>query len=128
MKNLGKGWLIIEQNYHEGTRQLISILNPRKTNSYIREYMEQVCVDRCASFREKILYKKDKSNWPLRVQKTPFDSRIMYCGHDPLFTAIYCTKLKLNGETLTYTFKKYRSGGDVLSPLFDDVVSTIDVT
>jgi hypothetical protein len=41
---LGKGWIIIEEHFHTQESFLISIVNARKGESYIREYIEQIYI------------------------------------------------------------------------------------
>ena len=57
--SLGTGWLIIEESIHTGTKSLVSIISPRKQERYVKEFMEQLYVDKYASFDEKIAYKKN---------------------------------------------------------------------
>jgi hypothetical protein len=127
--NIGKGWLIIEESFHKGTKCLVSIINPKRSGSYVQTYMEQMYVDRFASIEEKIAYKKKPESWPYRAHMTqkPY-SGIIGCGHDPIMMACYCHKLNLKKGILKYTFKTLKSQTNDLRPIFEEIVCNINVT
>jgi len=107
---LGKAWLIIEESIHEYPRKtLISIISPRKRERYVKQYIEQLYIDRYASFTEKIAYKKNQKSCPYPAKRaTSIFPYILTCGHNPTIMAYYCCKLKLKDGVLEYTFKSLR--------------------
>ena len=106
---LGKAWVIIEKSRHSTERHLVSVINARKGQKYIRDFMEQTYVDKFASINEKISYKKNREKSPFRIENYEQTRHIISCGHDPMiFKAYYCHKLKLNGETLTFKYRVFK--------------------
>jgi hypothetical protein len=55
-------------------------LNARKGESYIREYIEQIYVDKFASINEKFIYKKNRDKLPAYQV-----SNYLTVGHEPTF-------------------------------------------
>lgn len=128
MKSCGKGWVIIETRYHENVTTLLSILPPRKTPAYVEEYLLQLYIDRNASIQGKINFKKKPSEWPSRVQYDPLYKYFMWCGHDPIYEAIYCDKLSLAGSILIYTHRVFLGADEPLKPKFKTVTKEIQCT
>ena len=126
--NIGKGWLIIEESVHKDTKSLVSIISPRRTESYVQKYMEQMYVDRFASIEEKIAYKKKPESWPYRANTQKHYSGIIDCGHDPIMMAYYCHKLNLKKGVLKYTFKTLKGQTNDLRPIFEEIACSVDVT
>jgi len=126
--NVGKGWLIIEESFHKGTKILVSIISPRRTGSYVQKYMEQMYVDRFASIEEKISYKKKPESWPYRANMQGLYSGIIDCGHDPIMMAYYCHNLNLKNGILKYTFKTLKGQTNDLRPIFEEIARSITVT
>jgi hypothetical protein len=123
--NLGTGWLIIE----EGTKTLISIISPRKQESYVQDYMEQLYIDKFASIEEKIAYKKNKKSWPYPPQPVnPLFPYVLSCGHDPIFMAYRCHKLKQKDGEIEYTFKTLKGQTKDLRPIIQENKRKINIT
>lgn len=101
--NTSKGWLIIEEYFHEGTESVVSIISPKKGFNYILEYAEQMYVDRFASINEKIAYMKKPKSSAFKIEK-PLDKNCFSFGNDPTFRVYRCHKLILKGKKLTYTY------------------------
>lgn len=129
MSNIaGKGWLLIEQDIHSGNESLISIIDARSHARYVKQYMEQRYVDKYASIDEKILYKKNKSNWPYRVNQSITNySGILDCGDSNMFVAYRCHKLQLNDNLLVYTYRIYKGGAETGNPVFEEKTKSIIV-
>ena len=105
----GKAWVILEEHFHSGERRLLSIVSPRKTVSYVCDFMEQMYIDKFASIHEKITYKKDRKKSALRMEE--YEQRgptTLSCGHDPTFRAYSCHRLKLDGNKLIFTYRVFR--------------------
>lgn len=127
--NVGKGWIIIEKSVHKDTKSLVSIIRPKSSGSYVREYMEQMYVDKFASIEEKIAYKKNPESWPYRaVNIHNLYDGVIACGHDPILMAYYCHKLNLKNGVLEYTFKTLRGQTNNLCPIFKEIACRVDVT
>jgi hypothetical protein len=124
----GKGWLIIEESIHTGTKSLVSIISPRRVWDYVKKYMEQMYVDRFASIEEKIAYKKKPGSWPYRANTQGPYSGIIDCGHDPIMMAYYCHRLILKKDVLKYTYKILKGQTDDLRPIFEEIEDSIKVT
>ena len=117
--SFGKGWVIVEKYFHTGEENLLSILSPRNSSDYVREYMEQRYVDAFASFNEKIAYKKKKSSWPYTVQPTErLYHDVLQCGHEPQYLAAKCHKLVLKGDKLEYNYQYLRGVSADDRPIF----------
>jgi hypothetical protein len=126
--NIGKGWLIIEESVLKDTKSIVSIINPRRTGSYVQKYIEQMYVDRFASIKEKIAYKKKLESWPYRANTQEHYSGIIDCGYDPIMTAYKCHKLNLKDGVLKYTFKTLKGQTNDLRAIFEESVCSINVT
>ncbi len=124
--NYGKCWLVIEEYFHGGKKSLVSIIRPRKVRSYVRDYVEQMYVDKFASFNEKIAYKKNQKVSPFKVEEYGQNQGIISCGHEPTFRAYFCHKLKLKGRELTYTYRVYRE--DNSQRIAKEITETINVS
>jgi hypothetical protein len=99
---LGKGWIIIEEHFHTQESFLISIVNARKGESYIREYIEQIYVDKFASINEKFIYKKNRDKLPA-YQVSNYHTSV---GHEPTFKGHLCDKFEIIDEnTLEFSYK-----------------------
>ncbi len=127
--NAGKGWLIIEEFIFEGTESVVSIINPRRNSNYVRNYVEQMYVDRVASINEKIAYKKNPKSSAFKIEKSSDNSAFSF-GDDPTFRVYFCHKLILKGNKLTYTYKnrvfKDEEGKD--KPILKENTETVNVT
>lgn len=125
-KNAGKGWVIIEVNTHNNDKNLISILDARLSENYIKKYMEQTYIDKYASIEEKIKYKSNRSSWPYRVSQTiNMYGGILDCGHNNMFVAYKCHHLQLNDNSLTFTYNIYKGGIESGRPIFDEKTQSI---
>ncbi len=127
--NTSKGWLIIEEYFHEGTISVVSIISPRKSSSYVREYVEQMYVDRFASINEKIAYNKNPKSSAFKIEKS-LDKNSFSFGHDPTFRVYRCHKLSLKGNklTYTYTYKVFKDEEGRDKPILNENTETINVT
>jgi hypothetical protein len=111
IKNIGKAWLIIE-NPFGGTQKLVSIINPKRSEKYVSDYVSQMCIDKNGSIREKISYKKGRLQ-PFEAIKT---LNSFSCGDDPVYRVHCCHKLSIKDCTLTYTYYRnlINSNGDII--------------
>ena len=104
-KKLGKGWIIIEEHIRTEECFLISIINARKGKQYIREYIEQIHVDKFASINEKFIYKKHRNNLPA-YKEDNYRGNILSVGHEPIFRGYYCDSFKIiDDDTLEFSHK-----------------------
>lgn len=126
--NAGKGWLVIEEYFHEGTESVVSIISPRKGINYVRKYVEQMYVDRFASINEKIAYKKNPKSSPFKIEIFSPYGGVFSCGHDPTFRVYSCHKLSLKGNELTYTYKVLKGEEGRHKPIFNEITKTVNVT
>ncbi len=126
--NAGKGWLIIEEYFYEGTESVVSIISPRKGSSYVHKYVEQMYVDRFASINEKIAYKKNPKSSPFKIEIYSPYRGVFSCGDDPTFQVYFCHKLSLKGNELTYTYKIFNGVELRNKPIFNEVTETVNVT
>ena len=110
--NIGTAWVIVEESFHSNEKRLISIISSRKSSGYVAEYLEQKYVDNFASIEEKISFKKDRKQSPFRVEPYAIRGTTITCGHDPMYKAYYCYKLKLNNGVLTYQYRVGKGEGD----------------
>lgn len=126
--NTGKGWLIIEEYFHENTKSVVSIISPRKGIKYVREYVEQMYVDRFASINEKIAYKKNPKFSAFKIEE-PSDNNTFSFGHDPTFRVYACHKLSLKGNKLTYIYKKrvFKDEERKDKPILKEKTGTVNV-
>ncbi len=102
--NYGRGWVIFEESYREGTRTLVSILSPRRTPKDVSTFVEQLHIDRYGSVRERLEYKKSRK----AAAYTPmFDGYggVMHCGHEPHLVGIYARKIVLQDGRLEFTYR-----------------------
>ncbi|RUA06802.1 MAG: hypothetical protein DSY43_01225 [Gammaproteobacteria bacterium] len=105
LSNFGKAWIIIEEHFHTQEYFLISIINARKGKSYIREYIEQIYVDKFASINEKFIYKKNRNNLSA-YQEHNYQGNIVSVGHEPTFRGYYCDSFKIiDDDTLEFSYK-----------------------
>jgi len=123
--NLGTAWIIIEEHFHSNEKQLISILSARRSREYICDYIEQTYVDKYASFNERIDFKKNKKKSPFRIEKYECKGTIISYGHDPMFKAYYCHKLKLSEKTLLFSYRVFK--GDFEHREINEYHSTIKI-
>jgi hypothetical protein len=83
---------------------LISIIAPRRSPQFVAKYIEQLYVDRYASIRERLNYKKSPKNFPYRTHIGLY-SGVMHCGQDPVLHALQSDRIMLAGNELTFTYK-----------------------
>ena len=102
--NYGSGWIVIEGKYPRTTSVLISIIAPRRSPQFVAQYIEQLYVDRYASIRERLNYKKSPMNFPYRTQIGLY-SGVMHCGQDPVLHALQSDRIVFTGNELTSTYK-----------------------
>ena len=108
MKSLGKGWVILEESFHTEEKKLIAILSPRKTTTFVANYIEQIYVDRFAYFVEKISFKKNRENSPFKIERGMINGTTISHGHDPIYNAYYSHKLERNGDLLLFHFNIFK--------------------
>ena len=97
--------MVLEESYHSNDKRLVTLINPRKTGSYVAEYIEQAYVDRYASFDEKVVFKKDKKKSPFRIERYMISATTISHGHDPMFNAYYAHKLERKGVSLLFHYR-----------------------
>ena len=102
--NYGAGWIILENRYPEASKLVLSVISPRRSSAFVAQYIEQLYVDRHASIRERLEYKKSRKNYPYQTQ-TSIYSGIMHCGQSPVLHGIYAHKILLSGNQLDFTYK-----------------------
>ncbi len=106
---IGTAWLVIKESVYGNKVHLLSVLNPRKLSKDITWYLEQIFVERFASFDEKILYKKDSKKSAFRIEPHEITSTIISCGHDPIYLAYRCHWLKRVENYLLFSYLRSRS-------------------
>lgn len=102
----------MEESFHSNEKRLVAVLSPRKTVAVVAEYIEQVYVDRFASFDEKIIFKKDKKKSPFKIERYMVSGTTISHGHDPMFNAYYAHKLERQGENLLFHYRVYKGDFD----------------
>ena len=102
--NHGAGWIVIENMYPEPTEIVLSVISARRSAAFVAQYIEQLYVDRHASIRERLEYKKSPTRYPYRT-KIGLYSGVMYCGQSPVLHAIYAQQISLGSETLDFTYR-----------------------
>ena len=125
----GKGWVVTEFFSHTNERVVLSLLSARKSEKFVRQFLEQLYVDRQGSIDERIAYKKRPKSWPYPVTlPDPRFGQVMMCGHEPEMWACYCHEMALDGSQLSYKFKILRSVEDDLCATFKEVEECASVT
>lgn len=122
----GRGWILIEQHFHSGTRRLVSILPPRKRTADVAAYIGQAYVDRYASIQEKLSYKKNRALPAYEVSGNPFDT-VMHCGHEPSFVCFYAHKISLRETTLEFEYRICVNREDPMKSVFETRQQSIEV-
>ncbi|QYZ67002.1 MAG: hypothetical protein OI74_09180 [Gammaproteobacteria bacterium (ex Lamellibrachia satsuma)] len=112
MVSLGKAWIVLEESFHSGQKQLVAVLSPRKTSAYVAEYIEQAYVDRFANFDEKITFKKNRKNSPYRIERYMIGDTTISHGHEPIFNAYYAHKLERDDRLLRFHYRIYKGDFD----------------
>lgn len=83
MKIIRNMWVILTKGANENT--LISILSGRKGSSFIKEYIEQLWIERYLSFEEKLYYLNRRGKLPYRAQSAPCNTipceNRLICGY-----------------------------------------------
>jgi hypothetical protein len=128
MEDIGKCWLVIEKGIDENPDTLLSIISSRRSFEYVRDYMEQLYVDKFASTDEKIRYKKSRSNWPYPAYKQGKYTGNIICGHSPYFEALFCHRVTLEDQVLKYGFKRYMGEKSRTNPVFGDRNGEVKIT
>lgn len=123
--NYGRGWVVIEQYFHSRERRLISILPPRRTKKDVARYVEQTYVDRHASVREKLSYKKGSELPAYQVPDNILDS-VMHCGHEPFFVCIYSHKIVLKGHLIEFEYEVCVNN-DPMAPKYERRSESLEV-
>ena len=108
----GAGWVILEISHHRESKQLVSILPPRKTREDVVWFMQQIYVDRFSSIQGRLDYKKSPSSYPLQPLVDRY-APIIHLGHDPFFAGIYSRCITVVGKTLEF---HYRIAVDISDP------------
>jgi hypothetical protein len=90
----------------------LAVLSPRKTEKLVSKYIEQVYVDKFASFDEKITFKKDRNKSPYKIERYMISGTTISHGHDPMFNAYYAHKLERNGENLVFHYRVFKGDLD----------------
>jgi len=101
-------WVI----FHKGSNEniLLSLLPYRKGKSQIKQYVEQMWIDRFLSFSEQLFYLNNKKKLPYHAQvapyqNVPFDGRII-CGYEGAEVwAIQSYAYSVEGDSITIYYK-----------------------
>ena len=105
---IGNAWIVYSEDPASGHKQLLSILDSRKSRSAVSAYVEQLYVDKFGSFDERVAYKKRKKSWPYLAEKIGLTNAIC-CGSNILYWAHQCTDLRLDGGFLIGQYKYVKS-------------------
>ena len=124
--NYGAGWIVLENKYPETSQVILSVISPRRSSTYVSQYIEQLYVDRHASIRERLEYKKSPKNYPYRT-KVGLYSGIMHCGQSPVLHGIYAHKIVLSGDQLDFSYKILVREDSRNTPIFEDRRQAIPV-
>lgn len=122
----GAGWIVLENRYPEPSEVILSVISPRRSPSHVAQYIEQLYVDRHASIRERLEYKKSPKNYPYRTRIGLY-SGIMYCGQSPVLHAIYAHKIGFFSDKLEFTYKVLLHEDPQGFPVFDTKTRSIAV-
>jgi hypothetical protein len=101
--NYGPGWVIFEEFYRAGIRQLVSILSPRRTSKDISAFIEQLYIDRHGSIRERLEYKKSRKAAAYTPMMDGYGG-VMHCGHEPYLVGVRARKIVLRDGQLEFTY------------------------
>jgi hypothetical protein len=121
--NHGPGWIVFEESRHQRTRKLLSILPARREPRDVACFMEQIYVDRFASLRERLSYKKKSKKSPIAaVFKAMRDiyNNTIHVGHEPFYVGIRAHKITLKGNVLEFWYKIAANVEDPHNPKFED--------
>lgn len=124
--NYGCGWVVIEQYFHTGERRLISILPPKRTKSDVARYVGQAYIDRHASVKEKLSYKKRRKLPAYEVSQNAFDT-VMHCGHEPFFVCFYSQKITLRTDLIEFQYKACINHDDPMAPQYELCTQSLKV-
>ena len=100
--NHGPAWIIFEESHKRDSRALISILSPRRSQHDVARFMEQIYVDRHASIKERIQYKKSRNSATYRPVA---DHQVLHCGHDPFLVGVYARQTTISGNVLEFRYR-----------------------
>jgi hypothetical protein len=100
--NSGPAWIIFEESYREGTGVLLSILSPRRSVREIALLVEQFHIDRTASLRERLNYKKSRR---AAAYEPTIDGHTIHCGHEPYLVAIYAKQTRITDAGLEIHYR-----------------------
>jgi hypothetical protein len=124
--NYGAGWIVLENRYPEVSQTVLSVISARRSSAYVAQYIEQLYVDRHASIRERLDYKKSGKNYPYRTQVGLY-SGVMHCGQSPVLHGIYAHKIMLSGNQLAFTYKILVRQDPLHTPVFESRRQVIPV-
>ncbi|WP_373043979.1 hypothetical protein [Vulgatibacter sp.] len=102
-KRHGPAWVLYEESYHKKQRRLVSIIPPRRSTSWIEDYLTQRYVDTMASLAGRLDFKRSPKSYPVRVQQGRHCNP-MWIGHDPTMFAVYAKAVVVRGSTLEFTY------------------------
>lgn len=98
----GPAWIIFEESLRHGSKELISILPPRRPVHDVVAFMEQIYIDRTASLLERLRYKKSRDSAAYSPQ---LDGHVMHCGHDPFLVGIYAFQTCVKDGVLEFHYR-----------------------
>ncbi len=124
--NYGAGWIVLENRYPSRSEIVLSIISARRSASYVAQYIEQLHVDRHASIRERLEYKKSPNNYPYRTHIGLYTG-IMHCGQSPVLHGIYADKISLAHDNLHFTYKILVREDSGCSPIFESKRRSLSV-
>ncbi len=120
---LGMAWLILEESFDGNKKHLISIVSAKKSSDYVRNFMEQKYVDTFASFQEKIAFKNNSLDSPFRIEKYAQATTTISCGHEPVYRAYRCHRLRVNGSNLEFSYRVFLGAiGSITEQVYWEVV------
>ena len=97
---------------------MISILPSRRSCWDIARHVEQVYIDRQASIREKLAYKKSRKSAAYTPMIDPFNGTI-HCGHEPYLICIHANKIVLRGTNLELHYQIAVDRSDPMHPIWE---------
>ena len=124
--NYGAGWIVFEESFHERTRRLLSILPARRNRKEVTHFVQQSYVDRFASIREKLGYKKHPESSPFSVLDDVYGGPI-HVGHEPFFVAIYARKIEIKEDVLFFYYRVAVNRDDPFNPVFEERCQSLPI-
>lgn len=122
----GPAWVVFEENHPSGTRRLLSILSPRRSQHLVVQFMQQLYVDRFASLEDRVAFKKS----PFGYAVEPIQDRfcpIVHLGHNPFFVGIRAIDIRLAENALEFTYRIATDTSNPFQPIYEKRIQSIVV-